>query len=168
MSNRSGGQREVTYHAADPGASCVLGCLASLGFALAIGMGLWFMLGGMQAWKVVVGVLGLGAGFGLAAFLRSPRRNSWEVTFDREERVIRFRARVGGEVTTGEISYDEVESIGLTPIQRETSEGEAVTFQLPVIYRKGGRDARAGASRYASPAICPFGTPSARRKCLRR
>ena len=132
--------REVTYHAADRGASCAVGCLAFLGFALAIGMGLWSVLEGMGTWKLVVGVVGLGSGVGLVAFLRSPRRGRWEVTFDPEARVIRFYTRVRGEVSAEEISYDEVERIGLTPVERETSAGDTVTFQFPVIHLRGGRD----------------------------
>lgn len=140
MPDESGKRKEVTYHAADRGASCALGCVAFLCFVVAVGMGLWFILGGAGTWKVVAGVLGLGAGFGLAAFLRSPRRGRWEVTFCPEERVIRFYTRVRAEVSTEEISYDEVERIGLTPIERETSGGDTVSFQLPVIYLKGGRE----------------------------
>jgi hypothetical protein len=133
-------EREVTYHAADRGASCTLGCLILVCFLLGIGMGLWSISGGAGIWKTVVGALALLAGIGLITFLRSPVRGRWEVTFDVDERVIRFYSRVHRQASTEEISFDEVARIALTPIERETSGGEIVAFQLPVIYFKSGRE----------------------------
>ncbi len=131
--------REVTYHAADRGASCLLGCLALSCLVLGVGMGLWFATGGMAIWKAAVAVLGVGAGISLLAFLRSPMRGRWEVTFDPEARIVRIYARVRGNAITEEISFDEIERIGLTPVERETSQGEIADFQVPVLYLKGGR-----------------------------
>jgi len=130
--------REVTYHAADRGATCTLSCLAFSCLLLGIGMGLWFIAGGI--WKMAVALLALAAGISLVAFVRSPMRGRWEVTFDLDAHVIRLYTRVHGKASTEEIGFDEVQRIGLTPIERDTSKGEAVTFQLPVIYLKGDRE----------------------------
>jgi len=132
--------REVTYHAVDRGASCLLGCLALSCLLLGVGMGLWFVTGGMAIWKAAVAVLGVGAGISLVAFLRSPMRGRWEVTFDPEARIVRIYTRVRGKASTEEIGFDEIERIGLTPVERETSRGEMATSQLAVLYLKGGRE----------------------------
>ena len=138
MTNEAHQPGEVTYHAADRGATCSLGCIASLCFILGIGMGLWFIWGGI--WKAIVAVSALLSGIGLVTFLRSPTRGRWEVTFDPEARVVRYCTRVRRRETTEKISYDEVDHIALAPIERETSRREVVTFQLPVIHLKGGRE----------------------------
>ena len=136
---RGGSQsRAVTYEAADKHASCALGCYATACFALGIGMGLWYLSGGI--WKAIVAVLGLLSGIGLVLFLRSPARGKWEVTLDPDERVIRLLTRVRGVESLRAISYDDVSHIELEEIERETSDGESATFRRPVIYLTGGRE----------------------------
>jgi len=135
----TGGQEEITYHAADQFGSCALGCVVFSCFAVGAGMGLWYLLGVPSPWKLVVAVPALMSGIGLVVFLRSPKRGCWEVTFDPEARVVRLYARERGEVTTQEFGFDEIEGISLRPVERISSEGRAVTFQLPVLQLRGGR-----------------------------
>ena len=126
----------VTWEAADKGASCAMGCIASTCFALAVGMGLWWLSGGL--WKAVVAVVAMLGGLGIMAFLRRPSRGKWEVTFDPGERVIRLLTRVNRRDEVREIGFDDVARIALEEIQRETSDGKLATFQRLVIHLEGG------------------------------
>lgn len=130
--------RSVTWEAADKGAGCALGCIATLCLLLGMGMGLWSLAGG--AWKVVLAVVLVGAGIGLAVFLRSPRRGRWEVTFDPDARTITLLSRVEGRESAQVIGYDEVARVELEEIQRDTSRDGVATFHRPVIVLTGGRE----------------------------
>ena len=138
MSATGAPDRSVTWEAADKGASCALGCLAGMSLLLGLGFGLWFLGGG--AWKLLVAALLIGAGFGLALFLRSPRRGRWEVTFDPDARTITLLSRVEGQESVRVIDYDDVAEVELEEIERTTSGGEVVAFQRPVIVLTGGRE----------------------------
>ncbi|MCD6361688.1 MAG: hypothetical protein J7M38_12610 [Armatimonadetes bacterium] len=130
--------RSVTWEAADKGASCALGCVATSCLLLGLGFGLWYISGGV--WKLVVAIPLLLAGMGLAMFLRSPRRGRWEVTFDPDARVITLLTRVEGREQVQVINYDDVAGIELEQIRRRMSDGEVTTFQRPVILLTGGRE----------------------------
>ncbi len=127
----------VTWEAADKGASCALGCLAGLCLLTGGALALWSLTGGI--WKLILALPGLVAGAGLVAFLRSPWRGRWEVTFDPGERTITVLTRVHGRQTVQVIGFDEVAGIELEPIARRTSGGEIATFYRPVLQRKEGR-----------------------------
>ncbi|MGC9318719.1 MAG: hypothetical protein ACP5KN_11880 [Armatimonadota bacterium] len=120
----------VTWEAADRGASCTMGCFATLLLLLGLGSLLWYTTGG--TWKLIVGGVSLAAGVGLVLFMRSRRRGRWEITIDPEPEVVRIFTREMGVENEREIPFAQIQEIELREIRRDVTIGENVPYQLPV------------------------------------
>ncbi|MEA3403267.1 MAG: hypothetical protein U9R79_18640 [Armatimonadota bacterium] len=131
-------ENAVTWEAADRGASCTMGCFATLLLLIGLGALLWFFAGG--AWKLIVSGVSLAAGVGLLLFMRSPMRGRWEITIDPEPEVVRIYGRRRGVVDEREIPFDQIEAIELREITRDVTIGENVPYQLPVFRLVDGEE----------------------------
>lgn len=129
-------QRVVTYEAADRGAVCCLGCQAWALILGGVGFAVWYLLAG-DLWRIIVGLILLIGGFALWRYL-SKGRNRWEVSFDRDRRVVTLLSRVAGETEQREIPFDEITAVELRTITRDVSTGEDVPHRLPVFVLASG------------------------------
>ncbi|MFP4248290.1 MAG: hypothetical protein ACLFU7_01450 [Armatimonadota bacterium] len=129
-------KRIVTYEAADRGAVCCLGCQAWTLVLGGAGFGLWYLLAG-ELWRVVIGGILLIGGIALMRHL-STGRNRWEVSFDRERRVVSLLTQEGGTREVREIPFDEIGAVLLREITRDVTTGEDVPHLLPVFELQSG------------------------------
>ncbi len=132
----------ITYEAADRGANCAIGCTVVMLLALGPVLAIWGALRGLDWWMLGFGILSVLAGVGLLAFMRSARRGRWEISFDRDRRVVRLYAREGGQETAREFAFHEIAEIELEQITRDVSTGDDVPYLLPVFRLKGGEAIR--------------------------
>ena len=130
-------QRVITYEAADRGAVCCLGCqqwtLVLIGVAL-IG---WYAYSRVL-WALVVGIVLVLAGVGLGRVLRSSRRGRWEISFDRDRRIVTIVSQTRGGTTERVLPFDEIATVELEEIRRDVSTGDDVPYLRPVLHLTSG------------------------------
>jgi hypothetical protein len=131
-------KRIVTYEAADRGAVCCLGCQAWALILAGVALGVWYLFAG-GLWRAVIALILLVGGIALARHL-SVGRNRWEVSFDRDRRIVTLLSAVSGEKHVREIPFDSIEDIALREITRDTSAGENLPHQLPVFRLISGEE----------------------------
>jgi hypothetical protein len=129
-------KRVVTYEAADRGAVCCLGCQAWTLILGGLGFGVWYLLA-RDLWRVVIGGILLIGGIALIRHL-STGRNRWEVSFDRDRRVLTLLSQQQGTREVREIPFDAVEAVLLREITRDVTTGEGVPHLLPVFHLGSG------------------------------
>ncbi|MGI5819875.1 MAG: hypothetical protein ACOX9R_17465 [Armatimonadota bacterium] len=130
------GKRVVTYEAADRGAVCCLGCQAWVMIFAGAGFGAWYLLQG-DLWRIIVGLILFIGGTALARYVTAGR-NRWEVSFDRDRRVITLLTRIGGTTERREIPYEDVEAVVLQTITRDVTGGDDVPHHVPVFRLSSG------------------------------
>ncbi|MGD9495148.1 MAG: hypothetical protein AB7Y46_02440 [Armatimonadota bacterium] len=141
MAQGPDGDRTVTWEAADRGARCTLGCTALLLALLGVALAIWGGVRGAWWMALLAGLCVLGA-VGLLSFLRSRALGRWEISFERERRVVRLYARERGEERVREFAFAEIAAIELERISRDVSAGEGVPYLLPVFRLKSGETVR--------------------------
>lgn len=124
-------RRVVTYEAADRGAVCCLGCQGWVMIFGGMALGVWYWCRG-GLWRLVVGLIVAIGGIALLRYLATGR-NRWEVSFDRDRRVVTLMSRVSGTIERREIPFDEIGAVVLQEIGRDVSTGESVVHHLPVL-----------------------------------
>jgi hypothetical protein len=129
-------QRVVTYEAADRGAVCCLGCQAWVLVLAGLGFGVWYLFAG-ELWRVVVGLILLVGGIALHRHLATGR-NRWEVSFDRDRRIVKLLSRESGTREVREIPFARIDDVILRDITRDVSSGENVPHKLPVLVLESG------------------------------
>ncbi len=129
-------KRIVTYEAADRGAVCCLGCQAWALILGGVGFGVWYLLAG-ELWRAVIGGVLLIGGIALIRHL-STGRNRWEVSFDRDRRVVSLLSQEGGTREVREIPFAAIEAVLLREITRDVTTGEDVPHLLPVFELRSG------------------------------
>lgn len=129
-------RRVVTYEAADRGAVCCLGCQAWVLVLAGIGFGVWYYLEA-QLWRGVVGAIFLIGGIALYRHIVKGR-NRWEVSFDRDLRVVTLFSQERGTRQVREIPFDNIEAVILRDITRDVTSGERVPHKLPVFRLNSG------------------------------
>lgn len=136
MADESSGD-EVTWEAADRGATCALGCIAAILITGGVGVGIWGAITG-GVWQVIVAALCLIGAAGVIWFVHSPRRGRWEVSFYPGRRVVEVYMRVEGEEHEREIPFDDIAEIRLEEITRDVTAGEDMPYLLPVFVLRNG------------------------------
>ncbi len=132
----AGKQRVVTYEAADRGAVCCLGCQAWALILGGIGFGVWAAFDA-HLWRAVVGAILLIGGIALNRYLATGR-NRWEVSFDRDRRLVTLFSYEGGSREVREIPFDDIRAVLLRDITRDVTDGENVPHRLPVLQLVSG------------------------------
>ena len=130
--------RVVTYEAADRSAVCCLGCQAWTMVLAGVAGGVWYGFSG-DLWKIIVGLILIIGGIALSRYL-STGRNRWEVSFDRDRRIVALISLVSDERQAREIAYSEIEAVELREITRDVTEGEDVPYRLPVFRLLSGEE----------------------------
>lgn len=129
-------QRVVTYEAADRGAVCCLGCQAWVLVLGGIGFGVWYYYE-TDLWRGVIGAILLIGGIALHRYLATGR-NRWEVSFDRDRRVVTLLSQERGTRQVREIPFGDIEAVILRDITRDVTAGDGVAHRLPVFRLKSG------------------------------
>ena len=129
----------VTYEAADRGAVCCLGCQAWLLVLGGIALVAWYFLREVGVWAPVVGAILVLGGLGLSRYL-ARGRNRWEVSFDRQRRVVTITSCVRRKTQTREIPFADISFIELREITRDVSTGSAVPYTLPAFRLVSGEE----------------------------
>ncbi|HCA45854.1 MAG TPA: hypothetical protein DEP45_00470 [Armatimonadetes bacterium] len=128
----------VTYEAADRGAVCCLGCHAWLLILGGIGLVVWYLFG-EGVWAAITGAILVVGGLALSRFLVRGR-SRWEVSFDRQRRVVTITSCVSRGTLVREIPFAQIVSIELREITRNVSTGSDVPYQLPVFRLTSGEE----------------------------
>jgi len=132
------GDRVVTYEAADRGAVCCLGCQAWTMILAGVAVGVWYGFSG-DLWKIIVGLILIIGGIALSRYLTTGR-NRWEVSFDRDRRIVALTSLVDGERQAREIPFGEIEAVELREITRDVTAGEGVLYRLPILRLLSGEE----------------------------
>lgn len=131
-------QRVVTYEAADRGAVCCLGCQSWLFILAGIALAVWYLVAG-DLWKIIIAAILVIGGISLSRFLKTGR-NRWEVSFDRDRRIVTLTSTVEGTTSLREIPFDKIEAVELREITRDDSTGAGVPYRLPVFRLASGEE----------------------------
>lgn len=131
-----GKQRVVTYEAADRGAVCCLGCQAWALILAGIGFGAWAFFDA-QLWRAVIGAILLIGGIALNRYLATGR-NRWEVSFDRDRRLVTILSYEAGSREVREIPFEDIRAVLLRDITRDVTSGASVPHKLPVLQLVSG------------------------------
>ncbi len=142
MVGRSAPDRVVTYEAVDRGARCALGCISLVLLLIGVTLAITGAMRGGNPWLIGLGVLAVLAGAGQLAFMNSPARGRWEISFDCDERVVRVFCREKGTETRQEFPFEDIAAIELERITRDDSTGDNVPYLLPVLHLKNGEVVR--------------------------
>lgn len=129
-------QRVVTYEAADRGAVCCLGCQAWFLILAGIALGVWYAYT-RELWQIITGLILLVGGLALQRYITSGR-NRWEVSFDRDRKVVTLLTQVKGTRERREIPFEEIAAVVLLEISRDVSTGDDVVHYLPVFRLNSG------------------------------
>lgn len=129
-------QNVVAYEAADRGAVCCLGCQAWSLILGGVGLAVWYLFAG-ELWRIIVGLILLIGGGALWRYL-AKGRNRWEVSFDRDRRVVTLLSQVAGDTESRDIPFDEIVAVELRTITRDVSTGDDVPHRVPVFVLSSG------------------------------
>ncbi len=131
-------ERVVTYEAADRGAVCCLGCQAWTMILAGVAVGVWYAFSG-DLWKIIAGLILIIGGIALSRYLATGR-NRWEVSFDRDRRIVALTSLVSGETQAREIPFGEIESVQMREITRDVTTAEGVPYKLPILRLHSGEE----------------------------